>query len=77
MEEKQTEWEYIRANWVNGNREDVRNYLSTAKKQTILNCVREALENDHILSNGSTRSGDLQDLREILSHYFRYTKGEL
>lgn len=77
MEEAQTDWEYIRANWVNGNRKDVLNHLDRIKKPRLLNIVREALECDHMLSNGSTRSGDLQDLREMLSLYFKQTKGEL
>lgn len=60
-------WEELRANWVNGNRNDVYNALITSDLAVVdvLKIVREAISEAYKLN---FQSGDLTDLLEILNY---------
>lgn len=61
-------WESIRAKWVNGEQKEAISDLINFTKLGALEIVLEALVSDHKLrGSGGTRSGDLTDLREILT----------
>lgn len=60
-------WQDIRENWVNGNLSDSANYFKKNNKAWGYSIVLAALRQHYdSLPNGVARSGDLQDLIEIL-----------
>lgn len=58
MNEKLTDWQLIRDNWVNGNRTDARNMLNACTKLRLQKLVYE------VLTEG--REAELQILSDIL-----------
>lgn len=57
-------WEEIRAMWVNGETEETRLKLSELERIELFNVILQAVQTSVRLNH---QSGDLTDLREILS----------
>jgi hypothetical protein len=68
-----TLWQEIRSDWVNGNRSDAKEKLYQSSKHKMLKAILEAANSYHesLSGSGFTHSGDLQDLREILTSLTR------
>ena len=65
-------WEEIRTDWVNGNRTDAVEELYTARKTQTIKVIREALLAAYAsIPQGTSMTGDLTDLLEVLGLYLR------
>lgn len=63
-----TTWQEVRTQWVNGNRSDAKNVFYQQNKTRIFRVILEALRSHYdSMPSGTVRSGDLQDLIEILN----------
>lgn len=61
----------IRALWVNGEQAEVLEYLTSLKTEGLLYVILQAIENS---SRFSHNSGDLTDLKEILTFYTNHLR---
>ena len=65
MKPSTKQWEELRANWVNGNRSDCRNWFANVPKKTILAVILAAVEEGY---QDEFSNGSFVDLIEMIRH---------